>query len=51
MSQGQTDVFPRLYDMVIGAPLPDGTELDARELLKYISPIAWQLDKSRLSTP
>lgn len=45
-TQGPDDVFPRLYDMAIGTPIANGTELDARELLKYISPIAWQLDKS-----
>jgi hypothetical protein len=45
-TQRPTEIFPQLYEMVMGVQVAEGTELDARELLKYVSPIGWQLDKS-----
>src|SRR5439155_25796310 len=39
-------VFALLYHVSIGSPIPDPTELDARELLGYVHSIAWQLEKS-----
>lgn len=44
--QGPTEIFAHLYQMVIGTAVVDGTQLNGRELLKYIAPIAWQLEKS-----
>jgi YaaC-like Protein len=44
--QGQTDIFALLYKMVIDCAVAQNTELDAHQLLNYVSPIAWQLSKS-----
>ncbi len=44
--RGDDGVFPMLFRTVIGAPIPDNTELEARRLLGYSLPIGWQLQKS-----
>jgi len=39
-------VFALLYQATVGVPIPDSTEMDARELLGYVISIRWQLEKS-----
>jgi hypothetical protein len=43
-------IFGLLYQATIGIPIPDGTELNARELLGYVPSISWQLAKSGTGT-
>jgi hypothetical protein len=42
---GTDDVFALLYRMVMGVAVTRGAEVDARGLLRYVSPIFWQLEK------
>jgi len=43
-------IFALLYETAIGVPIRVGTELDARDLLGYVSSIGWQLAKSGRGT-
>jgi len=44
-------VFALLYQATVGVPIPDSTEMDARDLLGYVLPIRWQLDESGSPAP
>lgn len=44
-SQNANEIFPQLYQLMIGTSLPTSTTLDSLELLQYISSVAWQLHK------
>lgn len=48
---GNDGLFALLYRAIVASAIPDGTELDAKRLLGYVSQIAWQLDKSGVSAP
>lgn len=47
--QSADGIFALLYQAAVGVPIPVGTELDARHLLGYVSPIGWQFGKSGIA--
>lgn len=47
-TRSKDGVFNLLGAITMGSAVPDGADLDARTLLGYMSPIAWQLQKTGL---